>query len=57
MNTIASIAPASTVDFARTVTREIPQSQATTPQSTLVQELPLDLLDHVGGGSGLTLIV
>jgi hypothetical protein len=27
------------------------------PQCALIQELPMDLLDHIGGGSGLTLII
>jgi hypothetical protein len=27
------------------------------PQCSLIQELPMDLLDHIGGGNGLTLII
>jgi hypothetical protein len=57
MNAISKIAAFApnhlTLDVAR------PQPAPSTPahQSALVQELPLDLLDQVGGGSGLTLII
>lgn len=48
-----------TTVIAAELATKIDATQAPThaPQPALVQELPLDLLDHIGGGSGLTLII
>jgi hypothetical protein len=37
--------------------RNLPPMPSVDAKAVLIQDLPLDLLDQVGGGSGLTLII
>jgi hypothetical protein len=37
--------------------RNLPPLPSADVKSVLIQDLPLDVLDQVGGGSGLTLII
>jgi hypothetical protein len=57
MTVISKIADFAPNHLTLDVARSQPAQLTPAPQSALVQELPLDLLDQVGGGSGLTLIV